>query len=166
MEILKENLLVILTLINAIVFMFVWSGTTKGPIRRVFSHMRMKNLIREWTLAGTELIVISFLCTCLYYFLSNSLKLEYQAGFPMLFMVLFAGAFYLLASNEAIKKRVLLVLLVVSLLLVICPGIVIVCAFAWELSLDLYYLYIGIAFALLDLIGMITAVRYWRKGDL
>lgn len=166
METIRESLLVILTIINAIVFIFVWAGTTKSSIRRVFSHVRVKNLFREWILAGIELIIVSFLFTCFYYYLSGSLKTEFQAKFPMLFMVLTGMFFFLLASHEAVKKKVLLVLLVIMLLLVICPAAVICCIFVLRISMDQYYLFIGAFLILLDLIGIIHSLIYVRKGDL
>lgn len=165
LEIIRGNMLTILTMISGILFLVAWSHYYEGPFRMVFIYSRKKNIRYEYRMMGIFVVGISVGCICVYQLICKAMN--YQAVSVINMVVPFFALFttYLLTNMAVTRKNV--APLAMLLMIWLCgPIVLMLCMGMYHVRFDSCCGYVLVVLALLDVLLVRKSLSYWKKGDL
>lgn len=165
MEMLKGNLLLIITWLAESCFLIAWAHSYEGAFERVFDFYRRRNRRTADRQAAKLICGISAAGGALYYAVCMLLKYSGLPVFSVVMIALTLSLQYLLLSGSAVEKDVLKIL--ISLFTVVtAPVIFCIIIIYSNIMLDKYYMHISIVLLALCAIMYIRVSAIWKEGDL
>lgn len=164
MELLKGNLLLLLTIVSSIAFVAAYAQLCDSPFRMVFEFCRRKNMQYECKIAGLLMLCVSVVCATLYQLFCMLFHYKGVSFLSVVFVLLTLLTFYLLLSNAVLKSGLSVMIVIFSsififdiliFLFIAGPGI----------CFDQYYGYGTLILGLLDILLFFKWLHYWKKGD-
>lgn len=164
MELLKGNLLLLLTIVSHIAFATAFANLYDGPFRRIFELYRKKNMYYECKIVGSLILGTSIICSIFYQLLCMLFQYKGVSFLSIIFVLLALFTFYLLISYAALKNAVSVVLNILSGM-VILATLLIIFIIRLHIHLDQYYGYATLILGLLDILLFPKWLNYWKRGD-
>ena len=164
MELIKGNMLFILTFLGTFIFALLWGKVYEGPIRWRVSFYRRKNMYYEWKKLGGLLLVVSIGCTGIYKIVCYCLQFQGVPMYYLLFPFVLLLFCYLVLSIGVRSFRIFTVLSLISMMFLF-PAVVGVGMIVRQKCFDVYCGRLVILFVILDIFMGIKSISHWKKGD-
>lgn len=164
MELIKGNLAIVLGMISAGVFVWLWSVVDQGAFRQTFCFYRKSNRNYEWKMMGRILIVVSLTAIGIYYLLCKLLQYKGRSPFQMSLIVLCVLTYYLILSAATRQSANWRIALAVGCWMLL-PYVLLFCIWLFKIQFDRYCTEISIGLGVLDLLLLKRELRYWKEGD-
>lgn len=164
MELIKGNMLFILTFLGTFIFALLWGKVYEGPIRWRFSFYRRKNMYYEWKRLGGLLMVVSFGCAGIYKIVCYCLQFQGVPMYYLLFPFVLLLFYYFVLSIGVRSFRIFTVMSIISIMFLF-PAVVGVGMIVMQKCFDVYCGRLVILFAVLDVFMGIKNISHWKKGD-
>lgn len=164
-ELLKGNLLVLLTLVYTCVFVVVWGKTYELPFQMVFIHYRKKNALNGYKKAGILIMATAGLCVLSYCVTCACIGYKGVSGGGLLFPMVFISLFYLQIEIPLRRNNILGYFAECMLWLIILVAFF-GAILQYHMEFDQYCRYIWIGILLVDILLVRATWNHWMKGDL
>lgn len=165
MELIRGNLLVLVTAVGMYLTLFLLTRLSDGPFERAFSFCREKNRRKERNLAIRLVAGISVGCFVLYYLLCALMKAK---AVPILYICFVVSAVcfsYLATAGLAIKKDAGAMALGISVVF-LAPFLIIMGILVRQMTFDSYCGYAAVILFVIDILLERNIRQHWKKGDI
>ncbi|MGN0154752.1 MAG: hypothetical protein ACI4A3_09885 [Lachnospiraceae bacterium] len=165
MEIIRGNLLVLVTAVGMYLTLFLLTRLSDGPFERAFSFCREKNRKKEQNLAIRLVTGTSVGCIVLYYLLCALLGGKVVPVYNLCFVVLTICFSYLVTVGLAIKKDTGAMAWGITVVFM-APSLIIMGVLLRQVKFDAYCGYAAVILFVIDILLGRNIRQHWKKGDI
>lgn len=164
MELIRGNLLVLVSLLSMAAFGVIWGCKSDFQILACFCFLRKELEKREWILMGKIMLLVTVVSIIIYYGIGYLVKAHYVNPVMFLVIPLTQCIWYLVAICAVVRGSVIQVLFA-SWGLFGFPCLLIACVGVWKLHLDDFAGWIIMGLFVLNILVFRQSKAGWREGD-